>query len=100
MVPHARSLPPKVALAEHVRSASVPRRGGCRELCAATASRDKLLSARRPSIHEFRVHGCLMSQLTVECVEVLGVNVSVINVRDAIAAVEAWIASRPNHYVS
>jgi N-acetylglucosaminyldiphosphoundecaprenol N-acetyl-beta-D-mannosaminyltransferase len=40
-----------------------------------------------------------MSQLTVECVEVLGVNVSVINVRDAIAAVEAWIASRSNNYV-
>jgi N-acetylglucosaminyldiphosphoundecaprenol N-acetyl-beta-D-mannosaminyltransferase len=45
------------------------------------------------------VHGYIVSEPCVERVEVLGVNVSVINMQDAIAAVEAWIASRSRTYV-
>lgn len=45
------------------------------------------------------MHGCIVSEPSVQRVEVLGVNVSVINMRDAIATVEAWIANRSNNYV-
>lgn len=40
-----------------------------------------------------------MSGPQVDRVEVLGVNVSAINMRDAVATVEAWIASRSHNYV-
>jgi N-acetylglucosaminyldiphosphoundecaprenol N-acetyl-beta-D-mannosaminyltransferase len=45
------------------------------------------------------VYGCVVSEPCVERVEVLGVNVSAINMRDAVATIEAWIANRSSNYV-